>query len=46
MRPSLFIANEFVSSKISDKHDDFDFDIIKFLFFLIVTFLAVLLMEY
>ena len=29
----LSISNGFVSSKIYDKHDDFDFDIVNFLFF-------------
>ena len=37
----LSFANEFVSSKIYDKRDDFDFDIVK-----MVTFLSVLLMVY
>ena len=41
----LFIANGFVSSKIYDKRDDFDFDIVNFPFRM-VTFLAVLLMVY
>ena len=41
----LSIANGFVSSKIYDKHDDFDFDIVNFRFWM-VTFLAVLLMAY
>ena len=40
----LSIVNEFVSSKIYDKRDDFDFDIT--LRFWMVTFLAVLLMVY
>ena len=39
------IANGFVSSKIYDKRDDFDFDIINFPFWM-VTFLAVFLMVY
>ena len=29
----MFISNFFVSSKIYDKHDDFDFDIVNFPFF-------------
>ena len=29
----LSISNDFVSSKIYDKHDDFDFDIVNFPFF-------------
>ena len=29
----LFVANGFVSSKIYDKRDDFDFDIVNFPFF-------------
>ena len=41
----LSIANGFVSSKINDKRDDFDFDIVNFLFWM-VTFLAVLRMMY
>ena len=40
----LSVANGFVSSKIYDKRDDFDFDIVNFLF--LVTFLVVLLMVY
>ena len=40
----LSIANGFVSSKIYDKRDDFDFDI--HIRFWMVTFLAVLLMVY
>ena len=38
-------ANGFVSSKIYDKCDNFDFDIVNFPFWM-VTFLAVLLMAY
>ena len=36
----LSISNGFVSSKIYDKRDDFDFDIVNFLFFffILVTF--------
>ena len=41
----LSVANGFVSSKIYDKRDDFDFDIVYFLFWM-VTFLVVLLMVY
>ena len=41
----LSVANGFVSSKIYDKRDDFDFDIVIFLFWM-VTFLVVLLMVY
>ena len=41
----LSVANGFVSSKIYDKRDDFDFDIVIFPF-LMVTFLVVLLMVY
>ena len=41
----LSIANGFASSKIYYKRDDFDFDIVNFPF-LIVTFLAVILMVY
>ena len=41
----LSVANGFVSSKIYDKRDDFDFDIVNFPF-LMVTFLVVLLMVY
>ena len=41
----LSIANRFVSSKIYDKRDDFDFDIVNFPFWM-VTFLAVLGMVY
>ena len=41
----LSIANGFVSSKIYDKRDDFDFDIVNFRFWM-VTFLAMLLMAY
>ena len=41
----LSIANGFVSSKIYDKGDDFDFDIVNFRFWM-VTFIAVLLMVY
>ena len=41
----LSVANGFVSSKIYDKRDDFDFDIVNFLFWM-VTFLVVLLMVY
>ena len=36
---------DLVSSKIYDKHDDFDFDIVNFPFWM-VKFLAVLLMVY
>ena len=42
----LSIANGFVSSKIYDKRDDFDFDILNFFRFWMVTFLAVLRMVY
>ena len=42
----LSIANGFVCSKIYDKRDDFDFDVVNFPFFWTVTFLAVLLMVY
>ena len=38
-------ANGFVSSKIYDKRDDFDFDIVNFRFW-VVTFLVVLLMAF
>ena len=41
----LSVANGFVSSKIYDKRDDFDFDIVNFRFWM-VTFLVVLLMMY
>ena len=41
----LSVANGFVSSKIYDKRDDFDFGIVNFPF-LVVTFLVVLLMVY
>ena len=41
----LSVANGFVSSKIYDKRDDFDFDIVNFSFWM-VTFLVVLLMVY
>ena len=41
----LTVANGFISSKIYDKRDDFDFDIVIFPFWL-VTFLVVLLMVY
>ena len=41
----LSVANGFVSSKIYDKRDDFDFDRVKFPFWM-VTFLVVLLMVY
>ena len=41
----LSIADGLVSSKIYDKRDNFDFDIVNFPF-LMVTFLAVLLMAY
>ena len=41
----LSVANGFVSSKIYDKRDDFDFDIGNFPFWM-VTFLVVLLMVY
>ena len=41
----LSIANGFISSKIYNKCDDFDFDIVNFRF-LMVTFLVVLLMVY
>ena len=40
----LSVSNGFVSSKIYDKRDDFDFDIVNFPF--LVTFLVVLLMVY
>ena len=42
----LSVSNGFVSSKIYDKRDDFDFDIVNFPFFWMVTFLVVLLMVY
>ena len=42
----LSIANGFVSSKIYDKLDDIDFDIVNSFRFWMVTFLAVLLMAY
>ena len=42
----LSVANGFVSFKIYDKRDDFDFDIVNFPFFWMVTFLVVLLMVY
>ena len=42
----LSVANGFVSSKMYDKRDDFDFDIVNFPFFWMVTFLVVLLMVY
>ena len=42
----LSVANGFVSSKIYDKRDDFDFDIVNFPFFRMVTFLVVLLMVF
>ena len=41
----LSVANGFLSSKIYDKRDDFNFDIVNFLFWM-VTFLVVLLMVY
>ena len=41
----LSLADEFVSSKIYDKRDDFDFDIVNFPF-CILTFLAVIRMVY
>ena len=41
----LSVANGFVSSKIYDKRDDFDFDIVNFHFWM-VTFLVVLLMVF
>ena len=41
----LSIANGFVSSKIYDKRDDFDFDIVNFPSWM-VTFIAVLRMAY
>ena len=41
----LSISNGFVSSKIYDKRDDFDFDIVNFPF-LVAMFHVVLLMEY
>ena len=41
----LSVANGFVSSKIYDKRDDFDFDIVNFPFWM-VTFLVVLLMVF
>ena len=39
----LSVANGFVSSKLYDKRDDFDFDIVNFRFWM-VTFLVVLLL--
>ena len=42
----LSVANGFVSSKIYDKRDDVDFDIVNFPFFWMMTFLVVLLMVY
>ena len=42
----LSVANGFVSSKIYDKRDDFDFDIVKIFLFWMVTFLVVLLMVF
>ena len=39
----LSVSNGFVSSKMYDKHDDFDFDIVNFRFWM-VTFLVVLFM--
>ena len=42
----LFVTNGFVSCKIYDKRDDFDFDIVNFRFFWMVTFLVVILMVY
>ena len=43
----LSVSNGFVSSKIYDKRDDFDFDIVNFpVFFWMWTFLVVLLMVY
>ena len=41
----LSVSNRFVSSKIYDKRDDFDFDIVNFPFWM-VTFLVLLLMVY
>ena len=41
----LSVANGFFSSKIYDKRDDFDFDIVNFPFWM-VTFLVVLLMVF
>ena len=41
----ISVANEFISSNIYDKRNDFDFDILKFRFWM-VTFLGVLLMVY
>ena len=41
----LSVTNGYVSSKIYDKRDDFDFDIVNFPFWM-VTFLFVLLMVY
>ena len=41
----ISIANGFVTSKIYDKPDDFDFDMVNFPFW-IVTFLPILLMVY
>ena len=35
---TVFYSNGFVSSKIYDKRDDFDFDIVIFSFFWMVTF--------
>ena len=42
----LSFANGFVFSKIHNKRDDFDFDIVNFPCFWLVTFLAVRLMMY
>ena len=39
----LSISNGFVSSKIYDKRNDFDFDIVNFAFFWMGTFLVLLL---
>ena len=43
---NLSVANGFVSSEIYDKRDDFDFDIVNFPFFWMVTFPVVLLMVF
>ena len=42
----LSVANGFVSSKIYEKRDDIDFDMVNFPFFWMVTFLVVLLLGY
>ena len=41
----LYISNGFVSSKIYDKGDDFDFDMVNFPFMVMVMFNVVLFME-